>query len=164
MEAVAHRKSTHVFLARERNRAFARIVRRETAHSLGLGVAGQDQSTGTALVRGQSTKASARGSQQILSENGREQKERLALVVVQSVMKENAFHFKMGKIPDLGREMLLFNAIDPFKTKKLFTLVEVVGITPAIESVCAIDSVVVISTVFGLEGITRLCLPTLLGV
>ncbi|GAY31806.1 hypothetical protein CUMW_272250 [Citrus unshiu] len=66
----------------------------------------------------------------------------------------------MGKIPDLGREMLLFNAIDPFKTKKLFTLVEVVGITPAIESVCAIDSVVVISTVFGLEGITRLCLPT----
>ncbi|KAK9177778.1 hypothetical protein WN943_026967 [Citrus x changshan-huyou] len=87
-------KSTHVFLARERNRAFARIVRRETAHSLGLGVAGQDQSTGTALVRGQSTKASARGSQQILSENGREQKERLALVVVQSVMKENAFHFK----------------------------------------------------------------------
>jgi hypothetical protein len=45
------RKSTHVvFLARERNRAFARIVRRETAHSLGLGVAGQDQSTGTALV------------------------------------------------------------------------------------------------------------------
>ncbi|KAH9680062.1 hypothetical protein KPL71_026400 [Citrus sinensis] len=71
---------------------------------------------------------------------------------------------RMGKIPDLGREMLLFNAIDPFKTKKLFTLVEVVGITPAIESVCAIDSVVVISTVFGLEGITRLCLPTLLGV
>ena len=70
----------------------------------------------------------------------------------------------MGKIPDLGREMLLFNAIDPFKTKELFTLVEVVGITPAIESVCAIDSVVVISTVFGLEGITRLCLPTLLGV
>lgn len=62
--------------------------------------------------------------------------------------------------------MLLFNAIDPFKTKKLFTLVEVVGITLAIaiESVCAIDSVVVISTVFGLEGITRLCLPTLLGV
>lgn len=62
----------------------------------------------------------------------------------------------MGKIPDLGREMLLFNAIDPFKTKKLFTLVEVVGITLAIESVCAIDSVVVISTVFGLEGITLL--------
>lgn len=60
--------------------------------------------------------------------------------------------------------MLYINAIDPFKTKKLFTLVEVVGITPAIESVCAIDSVVVISTVFGLEGITRLCLPTLLGV
>jgi hypothetical protein len=45
------RKSTHVvFLARERNRAFARIVRRETTHSLGLGVANQDQSKGTALV------------------------------------------------------------------------------------------------------------------
>jgi hypothetical protein len=45
--------------------------------------------------------------------------------------------------------MLLFNAMDPFKTKKLFTPVEVLGITPAISAVCAIDSVVVISTVFG---------------
>lgn len=43
----------------------------------------------------------------------------------------------------------------PFKTKKLFTPVEIVGITPAISAVCAIDSVVVISTVFGFEGITR---------
>lgn len=48
--------------------------------------------------------------------------------------------------------MLLFNAMDPFKTKKLFTPVEVFGITPAISAVCAIDSVVVISTVFGSQS------------